>query len=293
MIKRINLHVARSNFIYIADDNLAVDRNSTRYQKFSDRSLSDRSITEADVVFPLKLEHARLDRNCSWSDCLVTGEIWELWLDENKNFVFYNPKQPLLRQVVISPDFSGGVIRGDFLDSNENDIPILPLTLELAVFVNLLAGYGDALLHASGVSFEGNGYVFIGNSGVGKSTLASTLSKIPGITVLGEDQVVLRYLNGQFWVFGSPWHTNLDMCSPQGVPLKKIFHLIRNGEDGVRSLSMAEGVVSLLSTAFVPYYRPSVVELILERFTQVAQSVDMYSFKYQLGTDVWGLIQSY
>jgi hypothetical protein len=151
---------------------------------------------------------------------------------------------------------------------------------------------GDLILHASGVISSGIGLCFAGPSGVGKSTLAAHLSEQQNLTVLGEDNLVVRYLEGDYWVFGSPWHLNPAMCSPQGVPLQKLFFLTRGGDKGIRQLSPMAGVTRILQTAFIPYYRPECVEKILQNIGRMAERIPFYALSYELGEDIWEMIQN-
>ncbi len=133
---------------------------------------------------------------------------------------------------------------------------------------------------------HGKGYFFAGQSGVGKSTLISALEGQPGVTVLGEDQVVIRFLRDQFWLFGTPWHTNPSLCSALGVPLHCGFFLDRDKEEGVAALTPVEGVARFFQTAFIPFYRPAAVERILENCSLLAKQIPFYSLSYRLGTNV-------
>jgi hypothetical protein len=121
---------------------------------------------------------------------------------------------------------------------------------------------------------------------VGKSTLAAALAADPAVTVLGEDQVILRWLEDRFGIYGTPWHENPLLCSPLGVPLDKVFFLQRTGADGVADCAPADGVARLLQTAFVPYYRPAAVAAILERLALLAERVPFRTLRYRLGSDV-------
>ena len=139
---------------------------------------------------------------------------------------------------------------------------------------------------------NGEGYCFVGQSGAGKSTLAKFLKSEHGFVVLGEDHVVLRYISHQFWVFGTPWHVNAEMCSPIGVPLKKVFFLDRDLRPGVSPIQPIKGITWLLQTAFIPYYRPEIVDKILGNFSILGESTPFYSLSYPLGTNAWELIDS-
>lgn len=224
---------------------------------------------------------------------LVQNEIWELWLDEAGYFYFANPRQQTPRQVIIDNNFSAGVLLGDFINIGAEPLIALPRELEMVFFVNWLAGFGDCFLHASGFAQDGKGYIFIGPSGIGKSTLVASLKNTPNLMILGEDQILLRFIENQFWVFGTPWHLDPKMCSPAGVPLEAIFFLTRDGAEGFHLLKPVQGVTRLLQNAFIPFYRPAVVEGILERFGFLSERTPFTTFNYRLGEDVLSLIDQY
>lgn len=220
---------------------------------------------------------------------LFYGANWELWLDTHGRYIFVAPQEAPAYRIVIDADFSYGEIIGDF--SSPAGAALFPLqNLGIRIFINWLANGGDVVVHASGASIHGKGYFFAGESGAGKSTLISALAEQPGMVVLGEDQVIIRYIHGQFWLFGTPWHTNPSLCSPLGVPLHKGFFLDRNKEARAAALSPLEGVSCLFQTAFIPFYRPAAVERILDRFSLLADQTPFYSLSYVLGTDVLDLI---
>ena len=215
--------------------------------------------------------------------------IWELWFDENGHYIFISPRQSPPRRVRIDPEFRTGEILGDF--SLVKDQAIYPLSsIDIRIMVNWLAGFGDLILHAAGLSVNGQGYCFIGEAGTGKSTLASALAKSDHVIVLGEDQVILRYLEGQFWIFGTPWHEHIEMCSPIGVPLKKIFFLDREMEAETKPVSPSEGLTRILQTAFVPYYLPDKVQIIMGRLSLLGGAIPFFRLNYMLGSDILPLI---
>jgi len=131
----------------------------------------------------------------------------------------------------------------------------------------------------------------VGDPGAGKSTLAAVLATDPGVTVLGEDQVVLRYLDGCFWIFGTPWHINPDMCAPIGIPIEKIFFLDRTLKPGTTRISPLDGITRILQTAFIPYYQSKWVPGILDHLGLLAQQVPFYLLSYKLGTDPLQIIK--
>jgi hypothetical protein len=215
---------------------------------------------------------------------LFRSETWELWMDGDGKYIFKGIDQFPQIQIVVDSSFTTGFAMGDF--SSKTDEGIYPIKyLDINLFSVWLARLGDLLLHASGVMVDGKGYCFLGESGSGKSTLASALVPSPRVTILGEDQVILRYLDGRFWIYGTPWHQNPGMCTPEGTPLEKLFFLNRFSNPGVEKCLPFDGITRLLQTAFVPYYQPSWVTGIIDRLELLAELIPFHMFSYQLGSD--------
>jgi len=212
-------------------------------------------------------------------------EIWELWETHRGDFVFYQPKEIPERFVLVSCDFSRGEIFGELI-KNGNYLNYPLKHIDMVIYSNWLAEFGDLILHASGFALDGLGYAFIGESGRGKSTLVSNFTKHQGLTILGEDQVILRYLDGRFWIFGTPWHLNPEYCSPIGVPLKNLFVLDRSAAAVTYPLSPTEAMAAIMQTAFIPYYRKTKVERIMDNLDLLVREISIYTLAYELGTNI-------
>lgn len=222
---------------------------------------------------------------------LFRCETWELWLDKAGRYVFSAYRESPARRIAVDGGFTAGEVLGDF--SSVDGQGFYPLQfLDIKLFANWLAESGDVMLHAAGVAVDGKGYCFAGPAGAGKSTLAAQLARDPLVTVLGEDQVVLRYLDGRFWIYGTPWHENPDMCSPLGAPLETLFFLDRTAPVGISKATPLAGVAWLMQTAFIPYYRPEAVSGILDRLALLAERVPFYAIHYPLGADALGFIRN-
>jgi hypothetical protein len=235
----------------------------------------------------LRVRDGPLRSTEGWRPVLHPAETWQLWRDGAGRHVFVASRlSPPPRQIAIDEAFSTGEVAGEFGASVAGRQGLYPLRdMDMPLFVNWLAGFGDLIVHASGIDDAGEGYCFVGPSGAGKSTLATALSSHSSVTVLGEDQVILRYLDGRFLVFGTPWHTNPARCSPGGVPLKKLFFLDRTAGHGVEPCGRMAGIEHLLQDAFVPYYNHTGVARILDTLSRLAEQVPFYTLSFRLGAD--------
>ena len=88
-------------------------------------------------------------------------------------------------------DWSEAVIYGSDRDDPRN-------TLALAAFCSRLAAFDGLLLHASLIDYGGSGILFVGNSGVGKTTQAELWQQHLGAEILNGDKALVRLLDGQF-----------------------------------------------------------------------------------------------
>lgn len=218
---------------------------------------------------------------------------WQFWRDRAGRHVFFAPRgSPPPRQITIDAEFAAGEVIGEFAATDATKWSGYPLQdIDIMMFANWLAETGDLIVHASGVDDNGEGCAFVGPSGAGKSTLAAELSAVPGVTVLGEDTVIVRRQAGRFVLYGTPWHTNPALCSPGGVPLTRLFFLDRTAGHRALPCSPRDGVERLLQQGAIPYYNRPGVERILDNLSRMAEQVAFYTLGFAIGADVISLIR--
>lgn len=259
------------------------------HAKFLDLQATKNGKAASEGELHLQVQNEATWEAGKWGTEICRTEIWELWINEDGRYVFVAPRGQPPRRAIVDMGFNAGEVLGDF-GSMEGEA-VYPLQgLDNVMLSNWLANSGDVILHASGIMFKDKGYAFIGPAGAGKSTVARSLVEQDGVTVLGEDQLVLRCIEGELWIYGTPWHLNPEMCSPMGARLSKLFFLDREMDGSVKTCKAVDGVAHILRTAFIPYYQPKGVEAIVEHLEYLAEQVPFYTLHYQLGSNVLKLI---
>jgi hypothetical protein len=87
----------------------------------------------------------------------------------------------------------------------------------------LIAQHKGFYLHACGVNYKGEGFVFMGHSGAGKSTIAKILRG--KAEILCDDRVIIKEVCGSLRLYGTWSHGEVEEVSPKGVPLRGVFFL--------------------------------------------------------------------
>ena len=109
------------------------------------------------------------------------------------------------------------------------------------------------MVHACGIDVDGDGYLMLGHSGCGKTTLTE-LFRLHGHRVLNDDRIVIRLVDGYPWIYGTPWHGECDVVSPRGVPLKKMFVIEHASANSTRAMNTSEAVSMVLARSFSPLW---------------------------------------
>ena len=127
---------------------------------------------------------------------------------------------------VFSQDFHSGDIFSGISETDPGNY-IFPFSFPLGelFMTNLLGtGYG-VILHSCGVIHQGQGLLFAGIGGAGKSTTARQWQVQDGARVINDDHVIVRKVGGQFRIYGTPWHGREGLALAEDAPLKRVFIL--------------------------------------------------------------------
>jgi len=103
-----------------------------------------------------------------------------------------------------------------------------------------------ALFHSSVVSYQGRAYMFLGKSGTGKSTHSQLwLKHIEGTELVNDDNPVVRIINGEARVYGSPWSGKTPCYRNVDYPIGGIVKLKQAPSNEIRRAKAVEAYVFL------------------------------------------------
>jgi len=106
------------------------------------------------------------------------------------------------------------------------------------------------LMHASVISNGGNGYLFMGKSGTGKTTHSSLWRQyVPDTQLINDDNPVVRIIDGQATVFGSPWSGKTPCYRNVSAPIGGFIRLRQAKENHISHQNSIESYASLFASS--------------------------------------------
>ncbi len=182
---------------------------------------------------------------------------------------------------VFKDDFrTGDVYHLSKNDEIENRIFLHPLAFPLfhLLMVSILSKGHGLLIHASGISDNGKGYLFPASSTHGKTTMARLWGD--QATILNDERIILRARNNRLWIYGTPWHGELETISPSGVPLEGIFFIEHAKENDMRRVKGSYAAAELFKHCVQPQWVPEGMSFMLDFCVETVQTVPCFNLGF-------------
>lgn len=142
---------------------------------------------------------------------------------------------------------------------------------ELLVITRLGRG-GGVEMHGCGVIDRQSGWLFVGSSGAGKTTMARLWLAERDAVILSDDRIVLRADDTGVWMYGTPWHGDEPLASPRRSRLDGIFFLRHADRNVVAPVARADAVARLFTASFPPFHDAAALDFTLDFLDRVAQT---------------------
>lgn len=157
--------------------------------------------------------------------------------------------------------------------------------------------YRSFLLHAAGLSRHDKVHVFFGDSGAGKSTIASLSTDA---LLLGDDQVMISPHHGGVSGEGTPFmggqrlhamlHGGTEPNESLRLPVAGFYRLIKSENVALKPISKTEAIPALLSaTSFLS--EPSFgIEGIMALVEEAAMAAPIYDLYFRKDNTFWDIL---
>lgn len=142
------------------------------------------------------------------------------------------------------------------------------------------AGLGTLLLHASVTRYKGRGNLFFGVSGTGKSTHSRLWHEfVPESDLMNDDNPIIRYEDGDFRVYGSPW-SGKTLCYRNVVaPVGALVRLEQYPENRIRRLEPLQAYASVIAAVSTIRWNHGIMDLLVPTIERVAMTVPCFRLR--------------
>ena len=150
-------------------------------------------------------------------------------------------------------------------------------------------------MHSSGVIQGGKAHLFLGPSGLGKSTVCKLLAQEPSFQVLHDDMTVVSRKGAEFFVWSTPLSGEMPAESSSNAPLEAVFSLKHDQTNYIQRLSRKKAA-GLLALGLVPPLVPKNGSLVVEPteslklLLEMAEAVPCYELHFRPEPDFWKCI---
>lgn len=204
---------------------------------------------------------------------------------------------PYLADAPATPDISIHVSAQEIEQVRENNPQLSDdeweYVLSATKFYRALVDFDGFLLHSSAVIYQGRAFVFSAPSGTGKSTHTALWQQHFGkdcVQILNDDKPAIRWRDGRFYAYGTPWSGKNDISLPTCAPLAGICFLSRAENNSIRRLSSKEALSGLFSQT-LRKFDDNKLDHLFELLSLLLCEVPIYQLQCNISTEAAALAE--
>ena len=131
-------------------------------------------------------------------------------------------------------------------------------------------------VHSSLIEYKNSGIMFLGPSGIGKTTQAELWHQYLDALIINGDCVFVEDKGDEFIGWGTPWHGSSPYCENTSVSVKALIVLKQGQENRIRKLEGFEKVSEVSNNIIYPMWIEDGMDLCLETLDHLLTHVPVY-----------------
>ncbi len=149
-----------------------------------------------------------------------------------------------------------------------------------------LPKYNGFVMHGAAIEYDGKAYCFTAKSGTGKTTHIMLWKKLLGnkVNIINGDKPIIRSINGEFLVFGTPWCGKEGFGNNIHAPLAGICFLERGEVNSIRHYSHHEALNKLLPQIFLSSEN-DIFSATIGMIDNILQRIPMWNLKCNISDE--------
>ena len=161
----------------------------------------------------------------------------------------------------------------------------------IAAIMTHLSLHQGLMLHSSLIDVDGSGIMFVGPSGIGKTTQAELWMKYRDAIIINGDMALVHEEDGVFRGYGCPWHGSSPYCENRDVLLKGIIVLEQASENTIEKLDGLVLFERMMNNIFIPHWFKPGVESAMETIDHLLTKVPVYLLKCRIDEEAVSMVE--
>ncbi len=198
-----------------------------------------------------------------------------------------DPAEKAIRQIsFMSGDhtraqiYNGELVRQAYQKGGMGALTMSPT--DQVLLARLLADRDGCYIHSDGVSMDGQGYLFVGHSGAGKSTIAGQF--MDRAEILCDDRMIVRKWPEGYTIHGNWSHGTMPVVSAVSAPLEAVFFIEQASENRVVPVAnKMEAISMMLGCLIKPMVTRDWWEKMLALVVDMVGAVPCYRLMFDRG----------
>jgi hypothetical protein len=231
-------------------------------------------------------------------DKFYVNKTWKI-IERDNQLIYkwinpYPPYNAILRKAVADKEhthitiYNDDYLKNQYLQGNLSSLSMFP-TDQILIGAHL--GYKQGcILHSLGIKMDESGFLFIGHSEAGKSTMATIVQR--NAEILCDDRNIVRKASNGYQLYGTWSHGDVQDISPNSCRLKVIFFLEKSSINAIEPIPDKKTLITKLITCLIrPITTSDWWNNSLDLLTDLSKSVPAYNLKFNKNSEVIQLIK--
>jgi len=284
------------HYITIADILIEVQSNLNEVELGFNDEFKQFLCTSNETVSVVKVKYIVSEKNFIPKGDLVfdPGSIWKVY--KNGNIFYTTIEYPTDEYIGFPQVMLKSNDKWDRITIFEHRITLWNTLLNYGagelIFRTRMLFTDGVVVHAAGIDDNGRGIIFVGHSGVGKSTQLKLWDNEDGVIQMNDDRIALRISSQGVMAYGTPWYGTGQVANNHKAPLKSIFLLEQSPVNEICALLPSEATSLLLSCTFLPYWNNRLLKLACSNLDRILSSVPVYLLRCRPELSVIPLVRS-
>ena len=178
-----------------------------------------------------------------------------------------------------------------FIETTNDDINAEKINVEdfpdfylesLAVYrklcTKIVKDYNGFIFHSSALAVDGKAYIFTAPSGTGKSTHAKLWRELLGdkVIMVNDDKPIFRYIDGKFYVYGTPWDGKHRLSTNTRAEIKAIAQISQSNENFIKKATPQE-IFQMIFNQTLRFEDAENMLKLLDLLDNLMSKVDLYT----------------